>query len=89
MYYFIEQNNHPTHYLDEILLFDGTNSGLHQTFEYVNQLNEPDVEVYAWITDHDGSNGVAALGGACNWPRSSLTRGPSRSNSVVETAEVN
>ena len=55
--------------------------------EYVNTLNEPDVEVYAWITDHDGGTGIAYRGGACNWARTSLTRGPRRS--VVETAEVN
>ena len=54
------------------------------------RLNEPDVDLYAWINNRGSCTGVAAgIGGACDnrsHRKVSLTRGPSRG--VVETAEV-
>ena len=54
------------------------------------RLNEPDVDLYAWINNAGSCTGVAAgIGGACDnrsHRKVSLTRGPSRG--VVETAEV-
>ena len=51
------------------------------------------MDLYAWINNKGSCSGVAAgIGTACdnrNFRKTSLTRGPSRSNAVVETAEVN
>ena len=56
----------------------------------VRRLNEPDVDLYAWITNTGAVNGIAAgIGTACDnieFKKTSMTRGPSRG--VVETAEV-
>ena len=56
----------------------------------VRRLNEPDVDLYAWINNKGRCSGVAAgIGSACDnryFRKTSLTRGPSRG--VVETAEV-
>ena len=62
--------------------------GLSVTADQV-EINEPDVDLYAWITNGGGSNGIAYTGGACSvrW-KTSLTRGPSRYNAIIETAEV-
>ena len=50
--------------------------------------------MYAWIVDGSGSyTGLAWLGSACNtgtgrWSKTSVTRGPSRWNAIIETSEV-
>lgn len=58
-----------------------------------SELNETDIALYAWIVDGGGSNGLAYTGSACfsgNGERSktSISRGPSRYNAIIETAEV-
>ena len=68
------------------------NNGLPETRTIIQGLNEPDVDVYAFIGDNcEGCSysGMGYLGGVCDnqWNyRTSLTRGPSRG--VIETAEV-
>ena len=90
--------------MDEILVLDqkgpkeGTNriaTGLVKATQEVRRLNERDVNLYVWITNkHDGRliKGMAAeVGGACdniNHKKSILAQGPSRSNSVIDTALV-
>ena len=70
------------------MLIDEADSGLAEAEAEVIRLNEPDVDLYAWISGvESGYNGVAGIGEACGTKKSSLTRGPSRG--VVETAEVN
>ena len=59
----------------------------------VRRLNEPQVDLYAWISDFtSGCAGIAAgIGTACDnneHRKVSVTAGPSRANAVVETAEV-
>ena len=54
---------------------------------------ENDVAMYAWIVDGGGANGMAWLGAACKSgsggiSKTSITRGPSRRNAIIETAEV-
>ena len=53
-------------------------------------MNEPNVDLYAWINNRGSCSGVAAgIGTACDnrsFRKVSLTRGPSRG--IVETAEV-
>ena len=73
------------------MLLDDANTGLAEANKEVIRLNEPDVELYAWINNEavDGIAGVGGLEVACGRMKSSLTRGPGRRNSVVETAEVN
>ena len=50
--------------------------------------------MYAWIVDGSGSyTGLAWLGSACytgtgRWSKTSVTRGPSRWNAIIETSEV-
>ena len=84
----IIQNTQPTLYLNQILDLD--NNGLDQTRPEVERLNEPDVDVYAWIgntPEGSGTSGMGYGGALCSGTyRTSLTRGPSRG--VVETAEV-
>ena len=60
---------------------------------FTAEMNEPDVALYAWITDNQGMNGLAFTGTACNVgseekSKTSMTRGPSRYDAIVETAEV-
>ena len=69
----------------------GTELGLEETASEVKKLNDPDVDLYAWITDGGDGAGRAYIAGACDSRRhrkTSLTKGPSRRNAVVETAEV-
>ena len=67
-------------------------NGLGKTKTIVQSLNEPDVDVYAFIGNKcEGCSytGMGYLGGACDkyWnQKTSLTQGPSRG--VIETAEV-
>ena len=71
---------------------DLDNDGLKETRPEVERLNEPDVDVYAWVCDTPegaGTSGRGYRGGACDskWNyKTSLSRGPSRG--VIETAEV-
>ena len=59
-------------------------------------LKDYDIDMYAWIVDGSGKyTGLAWLGMACDngkyrYPRcrTSVTRGPSRYNAIIETAEV-
>ena len=49
--------------------------------------------MYAWVVDGGGDNGMAWLGTACKTgsgekSKTSMTRGPSRFNAIIETAEV-
>ena len=60
-----------------------------KTAEY----NESDVDMYAWIVDCGGDNGMAWLGTACKTgsggkSKTSMARGPSRHSAIIETAEV-
>ena len=86
----LEQNTQPTLYLDKIL--DLNTNGLAQTRPVIQNLNEPDVDLYAWIGNTpagSGYGGMGYIGGNCDnqWNlKTSLTRGPSRG--VIETAEV-
>ena len=57
------------------------------------ELNDEEVNLYAWIVDGGGDNGIAWLGSACKTgsgenSKTSLVRGPSRYNAIIETAEV-
>ena len=57
------------------------------------ELNENEVNMYAWIVDGGGDNGIAWLGSACKTgtgenSKTSTVRGPSRYNAIIETAEV-
>ena len=84
--YFI-QNTQPTLYLNTVL---ECWKGIRDLISEVRRLNEPDVDLYAWINNKGSCTGVAAgIGSACDnvsHRKTSLTRGPSRG--VVETAEV-
>ena len=86
----VVQNTQPTIYLDKIL--DLNTDGLDQTIPEVRNLNEPDVDLYAWFGNTpagSGKTGKGYIGGNCDnrWnQKTSLTRGPSRG--VIETAEV-
>ena len=66
-------------------------AGLQATNVVVQNLNEADVDLYAWISDTLHYAGIAWVGTACRSSggyKTSLTGGPSRSNAIVETAEV-
>ena len=77
------------------------NDTLAVTFENLEKLsvktaeyNEDGVDMYAWIVDGGGANGMAWVGTACetglgDTSKTSITRGPSRYNAIIETAEVN
>jgi len=86
----ILENTQAPVYTDQIL--DIGNNGLPETRTIIQGLNEPDVDVYAFIGDNcEGCSysGMGYLGGVCDnqWNyRTSLTRGPSRG--VIETAET-
>jgi len=84
----ILKNTQPTLYLDKVL--DLNTDGLDQTRPEVERLNEPEVDLYAWIgntPEGNGYTGMGYVGVACSGTvRTSLTRGPSRG--VVETAET-
>ena len=88
---FILQIAQPSVSLDSILRLDEAESGYNSLPGIVRNLNEPDVDLYVWISNDAtaGYTGIARRGGACdnfNYWKSSLSRGPSRG--VVETAEV-
>ena len=76
---------------DEVLSVNYTN--LNKLSEISAELDEKDIALYAWVVDGRGSNGLAYTGSACysgtgRRSKTSLTRGPSRYNAVIETAEV-
>ena len=78
-------------YYDEKLSVNDTN--LFKLSSKAAELNESDISMYAWITDHGGAFGLAFLGAACHVgsgsrSKVSITRGPSRYNAIIETAEV-
>ena len=59
------------------------------------QMNNDDADLVAWIVDTGDYNGYAYLGSACQYgktgwgqSKTSITRGPSRTNAIIETAEV-
>ena len=57
------------------------------------ELDEDEVDMYAWIVDGGGDNGIAWLGTACKTgsgmnSKTSIVRGPSRYHAIIETAEV-
>ena len=76
--------------MNGFLRLDEADSGYNSLQGVVRNLNEPDVDLYVWITnDPTGYNGIAQIAGACdnfNYWKSSLSKGPRRG--VVETAEV-
>ena len=81
----------PTLFINKNLGRQGLYSGLQETVLEVQRLSEPDVDLYAWITNEGNYAGIAYVGAACDslkHRKTSLTRGPGRVNSVVETAEV-
>ena len=64
------------------MIVDEDYNGLAKTVELVEELNEEDVDLYAWITntrDDSGIAGVAYIGGACDndrWYKTSINSGP-------------
>ena len=58
------------------------------------ELNENNIDMYTWIVDGSGKyTGLAWLGSACHtgtggFSKTSVSKGPSRRNAIVETAEV-
>ena len=64
------------------MIVDEDPNGLDKTAELVEELNEKDVDLYAWITntrDKSGTAGVAFLGKACDnsaWQKTSINSGP-------------
>ena len=83
--------------IDETMFYNETLSvnptNLRKLSTKTKELNEDEVDMYAWIVDGGGDNGVAWLGAACKTgtgeqSKTSLTRGPSRYNAIIETAEV-
>ena len=76
---------------DEFLSVNYTN--LNKLSRISSELNETEIALYAWIVDGRGSNGLAYTGSACysgtgQRSKTSITRGPSRYNAIIETAEV-
>ena len=79
-------------------MVDANAVGLRQTVSLVQRLNEPSVDLYAWITDTtDGSGtaGIAFLGKACdntNWQKTSINAGPTfstpKDGSILVTANT-
>ena len=70
-----------------------TLDNLKKVSEKTAELGENDVALYAWIVDGGGANGMAWLGSACEHgsggkSKTSITRGPSRQNAIIETAEA-
>ena len=66
---------------------------LHELSTVSSDLNETEIALYAWIVDGGGSNGLAFTGSACysgtgERSKTSMSRGPSRYNAIIETAEV-
>ena len=77
---------------DEVLAVNVDN--LNKLSKISAELNETDVALYAWVVDGGGANGLAYKGSACfagtgERSKTSLTRGPSRYDAIIETAEVN
>ena len=64
--------------------------GITDTIAEVRKLNEPDVDLYAWINNKGGCTGIAGgIGTACDntyFRKTSMTQGPRRG--IVQTAEV-
>ena len=72
---------------------DVTHDNLVKLSAKTAEYNESDVDMYAWIVDGGGDNGMSWLGTACKTgnggkSKTSVTRGPSRHNAIIETAEV-
>ena len=69
------------------MIVDEDPNGLAKTVELVEELNQEDVDLYAWITntrDDSGTAGVAYIGGACDnsrWYKTSINSGPTLSSS--------
>ena len=69
---------------------------LSETVPLVQNLNEPDVDIYAWISDtrdDSGYAGWAYTGKACdnnNWLKTSISSGPTLASlgSIVATAHI-
>ena len=83
------KNSQPTLYMDEILDINRSGLSIERTKSEIRRLNEPDVDLYIWITNKGISAGRAFVGSACDntlYRKTSLTQGPSRG--VIETAEV-
>ena len=84
---FISQNTQPTLFLNKQL---SCWRGITDTIAEVRKLNEPDVDLYAWINNKGGCTGIAGgIGTACDntyFRKTSMTQGPRRG--VVQTAEV-
>ena len=80
-----------------MLAVKGETNGLAYTVTLVEGLNEPDVDLYAWITDTraggGGVAGVAYVGKACDnlyWRKTSINSGPtvSAQGSIIVTANT-
>ena len=70
-----------------------TSNNLRKLSKKTADWGENDVALYAWIVDGGRANGMAWLGAACKsgsggMSKTSITRGPSRRNAIIETAEV-
>ena len=83
--------------IEDILFYNDTLSvtlnNLIKVSKTTADLNEDDVAMYAWIVDGGGDNGLAWLGTACKIgsgrkSKTSICRGPSRQNAIIETAEA-
>ena len=76
---------------DEVIAVNITN--LQKLSTISAELNETDIALYAWVVDGGGANGLAYTGSACysgsgERSKTSVSRGPSRYNAIIETAEV-
>ena len=77
-------------------MVDGAANGLAETVPLVQSLNEPSVDLYAWMSDTRDGGGVAGwayTGKACDnnyWQKTSLTSGPTVSalGSILVTANT-
>ena len=77
---------------NEVLTVSGDD--LDKLSEMTRELNDDSVDLFVWVVDGSGAyTGLAWLGAACKTgygthSKTSVTRGPSRYNAIIETAEV-
>ncbi len=56
----------PTLFINKNLGGQGLSNGLRETVLEVRRLSEPDVDLYAWITNEGHHFGYAYIGTACD-----------------------
>ena len=69
-----------------------TSDNLKELKKHTENVKDDEIDLYVWLVDGAGSyTGYGYIGSACDshyGQKTSMTRGPSRSNAIVETAEV-